>query len=139
MLQHSAALTLVQEVFAAFGRGDVPAILERLTDDVVWDVTGPPRTSYAGLRRGRDAALDFFRVLGQTVDVQRFEPREFIVQGDTVVVLGQETLRVKSTGAIAENRWVMVFTCRDGHIAQFREFDDTAAVAAAFAPLPSPD
>ncbi len=26
---------LIQELYAAFGRGDVPAILDQLTDDVV--------------------------------------------------------------------------------------------------------
>lgn len=66
------------------------------------------------------------------MEIQRFEPREFIAQGDQVVVLGEERMRIKATGRIAENRWVMVFALRDGRIVRFREFDDTAAVAAAF-------
>jgi ketosteroid isomerase-like protein len=39
----------VQEIYEAFGRGDVPAILDRLTDDIAWDLDAPgygvpPRT-----------------------------------------------------------------------------------------------
>jgi ketosteroid isomerase-like protein len=35
-------LETVQKVYEAFGRGDVPAILDELADDVRWDVWDPP-------------------------------------------------------------------------------------------------
>ena len=122
----------VQGIYAAFGRGDLPAVLNAFSDDVEWMVTGPPETSYAGTRRGRAQVVQFFTVLSQTVDIQQFEPREFIAQGDQVVVVGFERLKIRSTGRIAENHWVMIFTLRNGHVARFREYDDSAAVADAF-------
>ena len=130
--REQANLQTVQEIYAAFGRGDIPSILSRLSEDVEWGVTGPAQTSYAGRRRGHEQVIQFFTVLSQTVEVQRFEPGEFIAQGDQVVVLGDERLLVKATGRTAENTWVMVFTLRDGRVTRFREYDDTAAVAAAF-------
>ena len=30
-------LKTLQEIYAAFGRGDAPAILARVSEDVVWD------------------------------------------------------------------------------------------------------
>jgi uncharacterized protein len=33
-------IATVQEIYAAFGRGDVPAILDRLAEDVAWETTG---------------------------------------------------------------------------------------------------
>jgi hypothetical protein len=45
----------VQEGYAAFGRGDVPAILELLTDDIEWIEPGPPDViPVAGTYRGKD-------------------------------------------------------------------------------------
>ncbi len=41
-------------------------------------------------------------------------------------------MRIKATGRTAENPWVMAFTLRDGRVVRFREYDDTASVAAAF-------
>ena len=56
---------------------------------------------------------------------------DYIAQGDKVVVLGHERQRVKATGLTVENDFAMVFTIRDGKIARFRNYEDTAAVAAA--------
>lgn len=131
-----ANVETVQQIYAAFGRGDVPAILNAFSPDADWLIPGPPEVSYAGARRGHPEVVEFFTVLAKTVEVQRFEPREFIAQGDTVAVLGHETLRIKATGRVAENDWVMLFTFRDGRVVRFREFDDTAAVAAAFRTRP---
>ena len=41
----------VQELFAAFERGDMPRILSTLTDDVEWWAPGPPEVPYAGMWR----------------------------------------------------------------------------------------
>ena len=121
----------VQAMFAAFGRGDIPAVLDALTDDVEWRLAGPTEVTYAGTRRGRDQVAEFFKVLGQASEFEVFEPQEYIAQGDKVVVLGHERQRVRATGQVAENDWAMVFTLRDGKIAKFRNYEDTAAVAAA--------
>ncbi len=41
-------------------------------------------------------------------------------------------MRVKATGRSYETDWVHVFTLREGAVAEFREYADTAAVAEAF-------
>ena len=132
MVSEQEQVQTVQQLYAAFGRGDIPTVLNTLTDDVEWEVAGPSQIAYAGVRRGREQVRQFFQVLGQSVDIQQFEPREFIAQGNHVVVLGFERLRVKSTGCIVDDHWVMVFTLRDGRVVRFREYIDTAAIAAAF-------
>jgi uncharacterized protein len=70
-------------------------------------------------------------VLGESVEFEQFEPQEYIAQGDKVVVLGHERQRVKATGEVVEDDWAMVFTLRGGKITKFRNYEDTAAVAAA--------
>ena len=71
--------------------------------------------------------------MGESLQFERFEPRQFVAQGDTVVVLGFYAGRA-STGKRIESEWVMVFEFRNGRISQFQEFADSAAINAAFAP-----
>src|SRR4051812_22688746 len=106
----------VQAIFAAFGQGDIPAVLAALSEDVEWEISAPPAAPYGGLRRGRQQVRESFQQLGATMEFEAFEPREFIAQGDTVVVLGRERVRARSTGKSAENPWAMAFTLREGQV-----------------------
>jgi ketosteroid isomerase-like protein len=127
-----ANVRTVQEIYAAFGRGDIPALLGALAEDVEWSVAGPQEVPHAGKRRGRAEVAAFFPVLAETEEFEQFEPREFIAQGDQVVVLGYLRSRVKATGRRYENEWAMVWTLRDGKVTRFRTYEDTAAEAAAY-------
>ena len=86
---------------------------------------------FAGTRHGREGVAQFFSLVGETLEFQQFEPREFVGQGDTVVVLGYERNLIKPTGRTFEQEWAHVYTLRDGKIATGRLFEDTAAEAAA--------
>lgn len=57
-------ILLVQELYTAFGRGDVPAILDRLTDDVAWYDPGPPEVPHANRSGGPEEVGSFFGRLG---------------------------------------------------------------------------
>jgi uncharacterized protein len=87
---------------------------------------------WAGTHRGRDGVGEFFSLLGQNLDFEQFEPREFVAQSDTVVVLGDERSLVKPTGRTFEQEWAHVYTLRDGKIAKGRFLEDTAAQVVAF-------
>jgi ketosteroid isomerase-like protein len=123
---------VVQTVFEMFGRGDVPGLLELITDDAEWAAPGPESVSYFGERSGREGALEFFKNLGSSVEFESFEPGDLIAEGDRVVALGSERGRVRSTGKVFDNRWALVFTIREGKVAGFRCYENTAAIAEAF-------
>lgn len=127
------SLRVVQEMYGAFGRGDAASLLDAISPNVDWMVAGPVSVPLCGPRRGRDAVAQFFSMLGETMETQRFEPQEFITQGGDVVVLGHERHRVRATGRIFEGEWVHVFRVRDGEVVRFREYLDTAALQAALA------
>lgn len=77
----------VQEIYQAFGRGDVPAILSRLSESVDWEY-GATSSEVPWLRpgRGRDAAGSFFASLA-AIEIHRFTPKSFLDGGSVVVVL----------------------------------------------------
>jgi hypothetical protein len=118
---------VVQETYEAVGRGDIPALLELLTDDVEWTFQGPSAIPFAGTRRGRKGVAEFFSLVGGNLEFERFEPREFVAQGETVVVLGFERNLVKPTGRTFEQEWAHAYTLRDGKVAKFLALEDTAA------------
>jgi ketosteroid isomerase-like protein len=84
--------------YAAFMRGDIPAVLELLADDTEWVVPGPSDIPMAGAHQGKQAVLAFFGALGETLEFHIFEPRAFIAQGDTVVALIHADAIVRRTG-----------------------------------------
>ena len=88
----------VQGIYAAFGRGDVPAILAHLAEDIVWEYaiadTGVP---WLQPQAGRAGVVKFFESFA-AVDFQKFQPKNFLENGSLVVALIDAVLVVKATG-----------------------------------------
>ena len=59
------------------------------------------------------------------------EPREFVAQGDRVLVVGFATGRIKATNRTFEDHWVFDITVRNGKQTNVREYIDTQALARA--------
>lgn len=121
-----------KENYAAFGRGDIAAIMQTLADDVEWVVPGTVDVPTAGTYRGKMAVQEWFGTVQQTVEFHQFEPYEFIGQGDKAVVLVHVTALVRRTGQTYMSEDAHVVTWRNGKLARFQVFTDTAATAAAF-------
>jgi ketosteroid isomerase-like protein len=129
----SGNLSVVQQVYERFAAGDVAAILACLTDDVRWEVVGPPGAyPLFGVRTGTAEVLAFFQGVGENEDFTDFSPRRFLADGDTVVVLGHAAYGLKHTGAQVDTDWVHVFTLRDGKVSGFQEYADSAQIAAGY-------
>jgi uncharacterized protein len=133
-MEASTNAAVVRQFYEALGSGDMPAVLDLLSEDVEWVYQGPPAIPFAGTRHGREGVAEFFSVLGETLEFERFEPREFVAQGDRVVVVGFERNLIKSTGRAFEQEWVHDFTLREGKISKVRSFEDTAAYVEALDP-----
>lgn len=126
---------LIQNLFAAFGRGDIPSALNLLAYDVDWQspVTRSPHRmiTWSAPRRGREEVAQFFQEMGQKSQPERFEIIGFTAQDDRVVVEGRNKGRIRATGRDYEHDWVMIFTIRAGQIAGHRHFYDTADIESA--------
>ena len=121
---------VAQDAYAAFQRGDIKGLLEMLSEEIDWWTPGAPgQIPYAGRLSGRAAVNGFFTRLAESEEIKHFEPREFIAQGDKVVVSGNYKGRTRPAGRDYDLDWLHVFTVRDGRITAFREYIDTAALA----------
>ena len=90
---------IVRKGYEAFGRGDIDTLLSLFDENIEWTTPGPPELPTAGTRRGPQQVAEFFRLLDNVFEIQRFEPKAFISEGDRVVVLGDDTSRIKATAA----------------------------------------
>ncbi len=126
-----SALQLVQQGYAAFGRGDIEGLLALLTDDVDWKFLASDGVPVAGQYSGKQAVKGWFGKLAESDDIQKFEPREFLEGPDHVTVLGWEQTRPKPNGRVFESDWVHVFVVRDGKISRWIGTLDSAAYVAA--------
>jgi ketosteroid isomerase-like protein len=129
-------LQLVRQGYAAFQRGDIEGVLQTFADDIEWTIPGPADIPLNGRRQGRGEVAEFFKLLAETEEAQVFEPQRFVAGEELVIVLGHYRWLIKANGRIAEADWVHVFTCRDGKVAKFQEYSDTAAFAAAYRAAP---
>jgi ketosteroid isomerase-like protein len=125
---------VVQQIYAAFGHGDIPAILSLVAEDVDWINPGAPAIPYAGQRRGRAQVAEFFAALDDSVQIDRFVLRDLIEREGRVMALGSWQGRVRANGRGFETDWAMLWVCEKGRVVQFRSYQDTAGMVSAFQP-----
>jgi ketosteroid isomerase-like protein len=116
----------VQSVYEAFGRGDIPAIVDVLTDDVDWasdaDSTDVP---WWGVRHGKDGVADFFTKLGTDMEVEEFTPITIVGDGDVVLAVAQFAMKSLANGRSASMLLHHYWKFRDGKIEYYRGAEDT--------------
>jgi len=110
----------------------MPALLVALADDIEWVAPGPSDVPTAGTYRGKQAVQDWFGTLSENLELSVFEPREFIAQGDKVISLLYVEAARRHNGRKVVTHEAHAFTIRDGKVARFQIYQDTAAVAAAY-------
>jgi uncharacterized protein len=123
----STPLTIVQQAYEAFGRQDIPALMELVVNEVDWECVAPAGLPYARRRRNRAEVAEFFAEIPKADDIHAFEPREFIEAGEHVIVLGWERTTALDTNKLFETEWSHVFTVRNNKITRWRGFFNTAA------------
>ena len=122
---------IVKDGYAAFGRGDVQGLLALFAEDIEWIIPGEG-FPLAGTYRGLEGVAGFFQKVSEMFEISFLEPREFVAQGDRVLVVGFERGRVKAANRTFEGHWVAAFTVRNGKVTNVREYNDTLALARAF-------
>ncbi len=129
----------VQNLYAAFGRGDLETIIQAVSADVEWREVGRPEDfPVYGQRRGPAGVREFFAILGREVDFIQFSPNEIIPAGDRVFVFGHSLLEVRRTGRRVDTDWIHAFRIADGKVVKFDDFADTAQFAEAYAAAATP-
>ena len=120
----------VKDFFAAIGRGDKQGTQALCAEDIEWIIPGKD-WPLAGTRRGHAGLEDLFQTHAAKVETSFMEPREFVAQGDRVLVVGFARGKVKATNRTFEDHFVFAITVRNGKLTNIQEYVDTQALARA--------
>jgi ketosteroid isomerase-like protein len=92
-----------------------------------------PKVEYLASYSSRDALKDYFAGPARDWQMVDWQTKEFIAQGDRVVVLVNCTWKFKKTGQVVSTPKADVWRMKDGKAVEFYEYYDTAQVHAAAA------
>jgi ketosteroid isomerase-like protein len=119
-------VALLEGIWGPMERGessDFQPFFDHLDDDVVF-------TTSVGELHGKQAVIHYFTHAGELLEFRPFErPQEYFGDGERVVIVGEETLRVRATGTATRVPWAWVHTLRDRLITRIEAIEDLSAVA----------
>ncbi len=110
---------VINEAYAAFGGGDIPALLALMDDDVDWAVT--EILPQGGSFRGRDGAGEFFAGIAREWPELKVDLDYLVSEDDHVIGVGRGEGKLAS-GEEADYGFTHVFTLANGKIVHFREY-----------------
>jgi hypothetical protein len=110
-------------MYKAFEEGNIAAVLHTLSEDTKWVYTGANPTPVRQAFEGRKGVESFFAHLFNTMTILSFLPKEFYVQDDTVIVMGEESGTVKATGEHFRNVWVQKYVVKQNLITGMEEYN----------------
>jgi ketosteroid isomerase-like protein len=122
---------LIQDMFAELSKGNAPAFLNAMADDVRFTIMGT--TKYSGTFNGKQELIN--KVL-QPLTAQlegglTITPENFIAEGDFVAMQARGKSTTKS-GKPYNNTYCQVFRIANGKVQELTEYLDTELVTSAF-------
>jgi ketosteroid isomerase-like protein len=128
-------LKTIQGVYEAFGRGDVQAVLNAVTDDVEWAAEASSTAApWYGIRHGKQGVASFFEAFGSTMEIQEFDPYAFAANDTEVHTVVHCRATSRATGKAINHDLHHYFRLENGKIAFYRGTEDTAQTEAALTP-----
>jgi uncharacterized protein len=119
----------VQHMYASFGRGDLQAIFDGLAEDVSWGVdSAAGEVPWYGVLNGKANTKKFFAALAEGADFTAFTPKDFVSVGDHVFNHLHYEVVVKKTGKRVSLTSLQHWTFKDGKVARWRGYEDTARI-----------
>lgn len=112
---------IVEKMFAAFKSGDADKFVATVSDDTVWIYHGT-QIIPKGRFEKKEGVRAFYTNIMEKTEIINFEPLQYIVEGNMVVVLGREHQKEKRSGRELKQDWVQIYTVENGLITKMEEF-----------------
>ncbi|WP_313114289.1 nuclear transport factor 2 family protein [Aequorivita sediminis] len=124
----NSSIEVVKKMFEAFSEGDVEKIVDTVSEDTVWIYHGT-QIIPAGTFGKKEGVRTFFTNILERTEIINFEPQQYIVEDNMVVVLGKEHQKVKRSGRELKQKWVQIYTVENRLITKMEEFATSEEVA----------
>lgn len=120
----------VLDLYAAYQRGDMAAVMAGLAEEVVWQSLGDHGAPWSGRWSGKAGVGAYFAALGAACEVTALEIERVIADGDWASVLATIRVRFRADGTEHAYAKVDILRLAQGRVMEFREFYDTARLLA---------
>lgn len=137
-LNNAATLARLERAFAT---NDLPLALGCMSEDVVWDISGPSECPYFGVYYGHAGFARFWRVLADAVHLNSAGTRKFFVLGDEAMAYGGEEGSTRSGNVPYRYDWAHRYRFDAQHrITLIRQYFNPLNILSALkaAPYPAP-
>jgi ketosteroid isomerase-like protein len=128
-------IQIVQQIYAAFSRGDVPAIMQHISDDLRgFGVVSEQRLIpwHIQIAKKQDVP-QFFKAIAESSEITRFEPRDFAAGGDHVYcTISLDVTYKHNRKKLTLDNVMHRFTFKNGKVIEWRGTEDTARTNAAY-------
>lgn len=122
----------IQNIYQAFGRGDVATVLSYMGENATF-INKFGKGYFPGQwgqpTKGHAEIIEFFKAMNTAVEVQALVPREMIAQGDKVVVLIDWKGIIRQTGKPFDSFLAHIWTLQDGKVVDYIGLSDPTAYA----------
>lgn len=123
---------LCQGMYQAQARGDFAGFMAAAADDI--EITVPGHNAllpWSVNVKGKNSIGPWLQNMGKHIKIDKVELKEFVADGDKVVIFLREWLTVVDNGFSFELDEIHVHTVKDGLVADITMYEDTAKVVAA--------
>jgi ketosteroid isomerase-like protein len=124
----TSAIETVRAFYAALGKGDAPAALGLMADDIEWNTMWHYKVEGRGPQKVAEGLLE---PLMQEWSSFALVPTDYIADGNIVVSLGHFTGVHAASGRNVKAAYAHVWDLAGGRIQRFRQYIDTLAIAEA--------
>ena len=120
-------VNVVRGMYAAFAKGDIPAIIAALDPQVEWWEAENFIYADGNPYVGPDAVLiGVFMRIGGEWEGFAVSPKEVLDAGETIIGHGYYSGTYKQTGKKVRAQFAHLFTFREGKIVKFQQYTDTS-------------
>lgn len=125
-------IEIVRDIYRAFASGDMPAILQHISEDLHGFGVVSERTLlpwHMQISRKADVPK-FFQAIAAAAEFTRYEPRDFAAGGDHVYSTVSFDGTFKHNGkTFSQDNVMHRFTFKDGKVVEWRGTEDSAKIS----------
>lgn len=125
-------IDIIRQLYDAFAKKNIPAILALLSEEVEWGEPQNPYNPAGGTRKGHAGFLEWLSIGKDAEEILVLQPQRFLTDKDAVAVIGHMKCMAKPTGKTYESDFVHLVVLKDNKVIKFQEFFDTYAAGEAF-------
>jgi uncharacterized protein len=118
---------IVQNIYAAFAKGDIPNVLQKFDQKIVWNEAENFPYADGNPYIGPEAVLEgVFKRLGGEWDYWNLtEQKYYEANSGEIIVTGRYKAKNKMTGKEINVQFVHMWTLVDGLVTNFQQYADT--------------